>query len=66
MPRRRQHRILLLLHQLASRPHVRSDYRLADDSGRLIDYLSVDDFVFGYWIDDAVRELRIVEIEDVS
>jgi hypothetical protein len=66
MPRRRQHRVLTLIHQLAARPHVRSDYTLPDDSGRPIEYLAVDGYVFSYWIDDAVREVRIVEIEDVS
>lgn len=65
-PRRRQRRVITLAHQLAARPHLRSDYRLPDDTGRAIDYLAVDDYVFAYWIDDAVREVRIVDIEDVS
>ncbi|MBX3735190.1 MAG: hypothetical protein KF715_00745 [Candidatus Didemnitutus sp.] len=66
LPRRRQRRVVRLVQQLAARPHVRSDYRLSDESGRTIDYLSVEDYVLGYWIDDAVREIRIVEIEDAS
>ncbi|MBA4136464.1 MAG: hypothetical protein C0518_04020 [Opitutus sp.] len=66
LPRRRQQRVLALAHQLSARPHIRSDYRLPDDSGRAIDYLAVDDYVFAYWIDDAVREVRIIEIEDAS
>ena len=66
LPRRRQHRVLRLVHQLASRPHIRSDYSLPDDSGRMIEYLVLEDYVFGYWVDDAVREVRLVDIEDVS
>jgi mRNA-degrading endonuclease RelE of RelBE toxin-antitoxin system len=66
LPRRRQHKALALIHQLASRPHVRSDYTLPDESGRPIDYLAIEDYVLGYWVDDAVREVRIVEIEDIS
>lgn len=65
-PRRQQRRIVSLAQQLAARPHIRSDYRLLDENGRHIEHLAVEDYVFGYWIDDAVREVRIVEIEDAS
>ena len=55
-----------LARQLAEHPFIRSDYALADESGRMIEHLLLEDFVFSYWIDHAVRELRIVEIEDAS
>lgn len=66
LPRRHQRRVISLVQQLAARPHIRSDYRLPDESGRPIEHLAVEDYILGYWIDDAVREVRIVEIEDAS
>ncbi|EIP96914.1 hypothetical protein OpiT1DRAFT_01341 [Opitutaceae bacterium TAV1] len=65
-PKRRQRVILKLIRQLASQPFVRSDYVLPDDSGRPIEHLLIEDFVFSYWLDHGARELRIVDIEDAS
>jgi hypothetical protein len=66
LPKRRQRRIAFLLRQLAAHPHVRSDYSVADESGREIEHLLIEDFVFAYWLDHSVREIRIVDIEDAS
>lgn len=66
LPRRRQAKLLRLAQRLADHPFVRPDYSISDESGRDIDHLLVEDFVFAYWLDHAVRELRIVEIEDAS
>ena len=49
---------------LAADPFVVSDYAVKDESGRDIDHLLVDAWVLAYWIDHAVREVRIVEIEE--
>ncbi|MFI5357061.1 MAG: hypothetical protein ACHQ4G_06985 [Opitutales bacterium] len=52
--------------QLADRPFGRSDYRLPDDEGREIEHLLIEDCVFAYWLDHAVPEIRIIDIEDAS
>ena len=66
LSKRREHKALALARDLANHPFKRSDYTLPDDTGRQIEYLLVEDFVFGYWRDDAVHEFRIVEIQDAS
>lgn len=30
----------------------------------MIEHLLIEEFVFAYWVDHAVREVRIVDIED--
>lgn len=62
-PRRRR-KARVLAGRLAFDPFVRSDYSLADDGGRMIEHLLIEEFVFAYWVDHAVREVRIVDIED--
>jgi hypothetical protein len=66
LPKRRQRRVVALVRQLAAHPHVRSDYALPDDSGRVIDHLMIEDYVFAYWLDHAEREVRITDIDDAS
>jgi len=66
LPKRRQRQVVSLARQLAVHPHVRSDYSLPDEAGRQIEHLMIDDYVFAYWLDHAVKELRIVDIEDAS
>lgn len=66
LPRRRQRRVVALARQLAAHPHIRSDYALPDESGRAIEHLLIEDYVFAYWVDDAVREIRITDIDDAS
>ena len=66
LPKRQQKRVISFVRQLADHPFVRSDYVLLDESGRRIEHLLLDDFVFAFWVDDAVRELRITDIDDAS
>ncbi len=66
LPKRRQKQVAALARQLAALPHLRSDYFLPDDSGRKVEHLMIEDYVFAYWIDHAVREVRIVDIDDAS
>jgi hypothetical protein len=61
----KQRHLLQLARTLAADPFVVSDYAVRDESGRDIDHLLVDAWVFAYWVDHAVREVRIVEIEEV-
>jgi hypothetical protein len=66
LPKSRQRRALRLAQSLAANPFVRSDYAIADESGREQEHLLIEDFVYTYWLDHAVRELRITDIEDAS
>lgn len=66
LPKRRRTRVVSLVRQLAAHPHIRSDYSLPDESGRDIEYLMIEDYVFAYWLDYAVREIRIAAIDDAS
>jgi len=66
LPLRRRRKVRELAGRLAFDPFVRSDYAVHDDSGRTIDHLLIDDFVFAYWLDHAAREIRIVDIDDAS
>ncbi len=66
IPKRRRQRVLALARQLATHPHIRSDYALPDESGRQIEHLMIEDYVFAYWLDHAVREVRITDIDDAS
>ncbi len=52
--------------QLAAHPLVRSDYRLLDETGREIEHLLIEDYVFAYWLDHGEREVRLTDIEDAT
>jgi hypothetical protein len=66
LSKRRERKALRLVNELAAHPFLRSDYTLPDESGRPIEYLLIDEFVFAYWIDHATRELRDIDIQDAS
>jgi len=66
LPRRRQRQVVTLARQLATHPHVRSGYSLLDAAGRAIEHVMIEDYVFAYWVDHAVREFRVLDIEDAS
>ncbi len=64
LPKPRQQKALKLADQLARNPNVLSDYTIEDESGRFIEHLLIETLVFSYWIDHAVGELRIIDIEE--
>jgi hypothetical protein len=66
LPRRRQREVIALARQLAAHPLVRSDYRLLDETGREIEHLLIEDYVFAYWLDHGEREVRLTDIEDAT
>jgi hypothetical protein len=66
LPKSSQRKVLRLARQLAANPMSAGDYRLRDESGREIEHVLIEDFVFAYWVDHAVREVRLAEIEDAS
>lgn len=61
----RQRKLIGLLYQLADIPSQIGDYSQPDDTGREVQFILVRDLLIAFWADHAVRELRIVEIEEV-
>ncbi len=45
---------------------LESDYRLADQDGRMIEHLLVDGLVFSYWVDHGLKLVMIIEVEDAQ
>jgi hypothetical protein len=66
LTRRRQRKLLDRAQELARDPFVVPDFIRTDEDGRTISHLLIDDFLFGYWPDHAIKVVMIVEIEDVS
>jgi hypothetical protein len=65
LPKRKERRVVDLLFRLAEYPHQPGDYDSFDELGRRVQHLEVGAIVISYWPDDAVRELRIVDIEEL-
>jgi len=65
LSRSKQRAVILLAYQLAEHPNQLGDYATEDDVGRKIQHLLVGDWHFSFWPDDAVRELRITEINEL-
>lgn len=65
MPKARQRLVGRLLFQLAETPSQPGDYSTSDDSGRSVQHILIGEFHLSYWPDHAVRELRIVEIDEI-
>lgn len=51
--------------QIARQPFQIGDYQTADATGRMVESLLIDGFLFCYWVDHAAREVRITEIVQV-
>jgi hypothetical protein len=66
LPRRRQRRLLDRAQELASDPFLVPDIKLMDDEGREISHVLVDDFLFSFWPDHAMKVVMIVGFEDSS
>ncbi|HVS53473.1 MAG TPA: hypothetical protein VHD62_14050 [Opitutaceae bacterium] len=47
LSKRRERKALTLVDELAAHPFLRNDYTLPDESGHPIEYLLIDEFVFG-------------------
>jgi mRNA-degrading endonuclease RelE of RelBE toxin-antitoxin system len=65
LKKRQQRKLSDLLFRLAEYPHQPGDYDSKDDRGRQIQHLRVGPLVVSFWPDDASRELRITEIEEL-
>lgn len=65
LSRKRQRRLANLIHQLAESPHQLGDYQTRDSTGRRLENLRFEGYVFTYWADGAVNELRILDIVEL-
>ncbi len=61
----RQKKLIALLYQLSGNPAQIGDYSEPDDSGRDVQFILIRDLLIAYWADHPVKELRIVDIEEV-
>ncbi len=57
-----QRKVTGLLLRLAEHPHQIGDYTTRGDGGHDIQHLRLGEFRISFWADDAVRELRVVDI----
>ncbi len=65
LPRRQQRQVLDLADQIALHPFLISDYQTVDAAGHEVGNLLLDEFLFTYWVDHAVKEVRVTEITKV-
>lgn len=66
LEKRRQRVLLDRVNELAADPFLVPDFRSVDATGREIFHLMVDGFIFDFWVDHAVRQVVITEIENVE
>ena len=65
LSKRRQRIVLDLADQIADQPFETGDYQMLDATGRSIENLLIEEYLFTYWVDHASREVRITEIAQV-
>jgi hypothetical protein len=65
LSKRRQRIVLDLADQIADQPFETGDYQMLDATGRSIENLLIEEYLFTYWVDHASREVRITEITRV-
>lgn len=61
----RQRKLIGLLYQLADNPSQIGDYTEPDQTGREVQFIIVRDLLIAFWADHTVREMRIVDIEEL-
>jgi hypothetical protein len=54
-----------VLVQLSSTPFAPPDFREQSPAGRVYDVKCFDDIIVTYWVDHAVKEVRIIRLEVV-
>jgi hypothetical protein len=56
---------MMILLELADHPFQSGDFRESDESGRPLEVKEYGCWVVTYHADHAIKELRVIEIEDV-
>jgi hypothetical protein len=62
LPGRKRFKVLDIAERIAAHPIRIGDYATTDSTGRVIQNLLIDEFLFSYWIDEGARHVRITEI----
>jgi len=57
--------LIALLFQLSENPNQIGDYSEPDASGREVQFIRIREQLIAFWADHAVKELRIVDIEEI-
>jgi hypothetical protein len=66
LSKRRQRRLLDRIHELAADPFLVPDFGTTDASGREISHLMADGFILDFWVDHAVKQVIITEIDNIE
>jgi len=62
LPKRKQLKVLAVAERIAQHPFKISDDQTKDAAGHLIENILVDEFHYSYWVDHAMKEVRVTEI----
>jgi hypothetical protein len=62
LPQRKRKVVLDLADQIAKQPFMIGDYPTTDAVGRRVENLLLEGYLFSFWVDHAVWEVRISEI----
>jgi hypothetical protein len=54
------------MNRMERAPHTRGDFVERDADGRALEVAALDHTVITYWLDEAVREVRVVQIESLD
>ncbi|MEQ9823294.1 MAG: hypothetical protein ABQ298_02810 [Puniceicoccaceae bacterium] len=63
--KRNQNRVLDIADRIAEWPEGISDLVLTDAKGRSVHSVLVDEFLFSYYVDHAIKEILITEVVQV-
>jgi hypothetical protein len=63
---RRRGKLLRAFDLLARVPAGHGDFQEFGESGHIYEIKLIDDMIITWWVDDAVREIRILRIERVE
>lgn len=66
LSKRGQQKLLDRARELSADPFLVPDFRTTDALGREISHLLADDFIFDFWVDHAVKQVVITEIDRVE
>jgi hypothetical protein len=66
LPKRGQRKVLDRVHELAADPFLLPDFHSQDSTGRDISHFMVDGFVFDFWVDHAVKQVIVTDVDFVE
>ena len=61
-----RHRLLKIFNQLRNDPYQKSSYSAKDPTGRDLSVSVAEPFLITFWLDAAVSEVRIVNVQKVK